>query len=680
MPLGQPRAMRSVGGSETAGGGRLGLNGDISPTAASTAQTLPSRPVPWTEHLIFLLLLLPTTLSIVLLLADRLHWTIADGSIYGLINSYRTSVQTGVQALATLLSTVQLLIICRLINQATRIRFAHHHASPTHLTTLSFWASLSTPAANWTLPPLLLCLTFLLANLSAVLSALWTGTLTPTTTTTTHRYPLHIPSYHNTSFIIEYPSQIDRTGPTARTPQGYFTYSVGLGQLTALISSASTASPLLAHGSRVHPKLDNTGYSYTGRSYGVGASVGLTDSGLRTTYPHATGYTYVEPGYVAHVECAYNRSSAFRLEDLGEYALYAARGPLPDSVNASRRDGGEYSVYTGYSTRTIVAVGVAAQPVAYTRQRYVAVAAGGYYAGLNASQCVVVFEPAWFGVEVAVAGKVVRVVPGSRGGNVSFSSSSAATATATAAAVGIDKRDDDDDAGNAAQGNATATTADIDPTNKTIHVAMRQLELISNDLTSFYRSTLGDAFNTSIADYRTSVTTTTTTTNTTNTTEDAIALAGITNVYVSLIDDILAGYASAQLMVGGFTQQTAATVTVEAFRVGSHPYIVCVFATSLGLLLVVAAEMVRTRLWRGLPRWDYMEMKMVVAAASNGGRGIAERAAEKGWGADAVGRIPVRLVGGDRDQVAGGWRLVVEDSVDKEMLLLKGGDGEGRWI
>ncbi|PYH79461.1 hypothetical protein BO82DRAFT_356433 [Aspergillus uvarum CBS 121591] len=668
----------------------------------------PSRPVPWTEHLIFLLLLLPTTLSIVLLLADSLHWTIADGSIYGLINSYRTSVQTGVQALATLLSTVQLLIICRLINQATRIRFAHHshhhHASPTHLTTLSFWASLSTPAANWTLPPLLLCLTFLLANLSAVLSALWTGALTPTTTTTTHSYPLNIPSYHNTSFIIEYPSQIDRTGPTARTPQGYFTYSVGLGQLTALISSASTASPLLANASRVHPKLDNTGYSYTGRSYGVGTSVGLTDSGLRTTYPHATGYTYVEPGYVAHVECAYNRSSAFRLEELGEYALYAARGPLPDSVNASRRDAGEYSVYTGYSTRTIVAVGVAAQPVKYTRERYVAVAAGGYYAGLNASQCVVVFEPAWFRVEVAVAGKVVRVVPGSGVGNDSSSSSSSdadtsasAAAAATAAAVGTDKRDDDAGMGTAAQGNETAAAAaaaaDIDPTNKTIHVAMRQLELISNDLTSFYRSTLGDAFNTSIADYRTSVTmtrttrNTTTTTNTTNIantptknmTEDAIALAGITNVYVSLIDDILAGYASAQLMVGGFTQQTAATVTVEAFRVGSHPYIVCVFVTSLGLLLVVAAEMVRTRLWRGLPRWDYMEMKMVVAAASNGGRGIAERAAEKGWGADAVGRIPVRLVGGDRDQVAGGWRLVVEDGVDKEMLLLEG-NGEGRWI
>ncbi|RAH64139.1 uncharacterized protein BO66DRAFT_416132 [Aspergillus aculeatinus CBS 121060] len=528
-----------------------------------------------------------------------LDWTIAAGSIYGLINGYRTSVQTGVQALATLLSTVQLLMICRLINQATRIRFAHRHATQkTQLTTLSFWASLSTPAANWTLPPLLVCATFLLANLSAVLSALWTGALTPTTTTTTHRYPLPIPSYRNTSFILEYPSQIDRTGPTARTPQGYFTYSVGLAQLTALISSASTASPLLANASRVHPKLDSTGYSYTGRSYGVGAAVGLTDSALRATYPHATGYTYREPGYVATVECTYNRSTAFRLEALGEYALYAARGPLPDSVNASQRSGGEYSVYTGYSTRTIVAVGVAAQPVAYTRHRYVAVAAGGYYVGLNASQCVVGFEPEWFEVVVGVAAKEIRV---------------GRAAAAAAAAAG--------DATTSGEGNATA---DIDPTNKTIHVAMRQLELISNDLTSFYRSTLGDAFNTSIADYRTSVTSNTTIS------EDAIALAGITNVYISLIDDILAGYASAQLMVGGFTRLTRATVTVEAFRVGSHPYIVCVFGTSLALLLAVAAEMGRTRLWRGLPRWDYMEMKMVVAAASNGGRGIAERAAEKG--------------------------------------------------
>ncbi|RAH51505.1 uncharacterized protein BO95DRAFT_510025 [Aspergillus brunneoviolaceus CBS 621.78] len=582
-------------------------------------------------HLIFLLLLLPTTLSILLLLlSDSLDRTIADGSIYGLINGYRTSVQTGVQALATLLSTVQLLIICRLINQATRIRFAHRHATQkTQLTTLSFWASLSPPAANWTLPPLLVCVTFLLANLSAVLSALWTGALTPTTTTTTHLYPLPIPSYRNTSFILEYLSQIDRTGPTARTPQGYFTYSVGLAQLTALISSASMATPLLANASRVHPKLDNTGYSYTGRSYGVGAAVGLTDSALRATYPHATGYTYREPGYVATVECTYNRSTAFRLEELGEYALYAARGPLPDTVNASQRSGGEYSVYTGYSTRTIVAVGVAAQPVAYTRHRYVAVAAGGYYVGLNASQCVLVFEPEWFEVVVGVAGKEIRVGRAAAGDGSAVAdttaAAAAASATATAtAAVGLAKRDDDA-ATTSGEGNATA---DIDPTNKTIHVAMRQLELISNDLTSFYRSTLGDAFNTSIADYRTS---------------------------------------------------TPATVTVEAFRVGSHPYIVCVFGTSLALLLVVAAEMGRTRLWRGLPRWDYMEMKMVVAAASNGGRGIAERAAEKGWAADEVGRIPVRLVGGE--QVAGGWRLVVEDGVDKEMLLLeRGGDRDGRWI
>ncbi|RAL09770.1 uncharacterized protein BO97DRAFT_395817 [Aspergillus homomorphus CBS 101889] len=607
-----------------------------------------SRPVLWTEHLIFLLLLLPTTLSTALLLSDTSHWTMA-GSLYGLINEYRTSVQTGVQALATLLSTVQLLLICRLINQATRIRFAQH---PTQLTNLSFWASLSTPAVNWTLPPVLVVVTFLLANLSAVLSALWTGALTPTATTTTHLHPLRIPSYTNTTFITEYPSQIDRTGPTARTNSGYFTYSVGLGQLTALISSANTASTVDGS-ARVHAKLDNTGYAYRGRSFGVGSSVGLTDTVLRAAFPHATHYTYTEPGYAARVHCAYNRSSAFFLQDLAQYALYAARGPLPDSVNASDRGAGEYSVYTGYSTQTIVALGVAAQPVVYSRTRYVAAAAGGYYLALNASQCVVAFEPVWFDVDVRVAGKEIRL--------------------------------SDVDDGNAGQGRADA---DIDPSNRTIHIVMRQLELISNDLTSFYRSTLGDAFNTSIADYRTSVANITANTTASvdaisigeaaakNASEEAIALAGIRNVYISLIDDILAGYASAQLMVGGFTQETQAMVTVEAFRVGSRPYIVCVFVVSMVLLLVVAAEMVRTRLWVGLPRFDYLEMKMVVAGASNGGRGIAERAAERAWCGKGIGRIRVRLAGVGK---TAGWRLIVEEGVDKEMLLLEG-DGEGDWI
>ncbi|QQK42906.1 CoaE-domain-containing protein [Penicillium digitatum] len=72
---------------------------------------------------------------------------------------------------------------------------------------------------------------------------------------------------------------------------------------------------------------------------------------------------------------------------------------------------------------------------------------------------------------------------------------------------------------------------------------MRQLELISNDLTSYYRSTLGDAYNASISDYRTSVAGG-------NLSETRIVKKGMENAVTSLVDDMLVAYALAQLMCG----------------------------------------------------------------------------------------------------------------------------------
>ncbi|EHA20674.1 hypothetical protein ASPNIDRAFT_43992 [Aspergillus niger ATCC 1015] len=447
-----------------------------------------TRAVPWTSHLIYLLLILPTALSITLLLSDSQHWTLT-GDLYTFINHYRTTVQTALQVLATLLGAIQIYSICRLINHATRILFKYstHH---TTLNDLALWSALSTPTTNFTLPLPQILLTLLLANLSAVLSALWTGALTPTSTTTTANTTILIPSYANRSFIKEYPSQIDTTGPSLRTSLGYFTYSVGVGLLTSLVSSASTASPLTGSlRARSHAKLDSTGYSYSGRSYGVGSPVGLADENVISFYPYAANYTYHERGYLAHVSCLYNSSSLFLLEDTYDTALYVAKGPLPDSNVSS----GEYSTYTGWSTDTIVALGVASQPAAYTKESFV---------------------PSWFIVNVGIQEKVVDVVPLNN-------------------TTSYPEEED--------------TDIDIDPTNKTIHVAMRQLELISNDLTSFYRSTLGDAFNTSIADHATNTNTTatissnfTTTTTSNSTDNETTTLTAIQNTYISLIDDILA--------------------------------------------------------------------------------------------------------------------------------------------
>ncbi|GKZ64551.1 hypothetical protein AnigIFM50267_005618 [Aspergillus niger] len=586
-----------------------------------------TRAVPWTSHLIYLLLILPTALSITLLLSDSQHWTLT-GDLYTFINHYRTTVQTALQVLATFLGAIQIYSICRLINHATRIFFKHstHH---TTLNDLALWSALSTPTTNFTLPLPQILLTLLLANLSAVLSALWTGALTPTSTTTTANTTILIPSYANRSFIKEYPSQIDTTGPSLRTSLGYFTYSVGVGLLTSLVSSASTASPLTGSlRARSHAKLDSTGYSYSGRSYGVGSPVGLADENVTSSYPYAANYTYRERGYLAHVSCLYNTSSLFLLEDTYDTALYVAKGPLPDSNVSS----GEYSTYTGWSTDTIVALGVASQPAAYTKERYVAAAAGSYYASLNASQCLISFVPSWFSVNVGIQEKVVDVVPLNN-------------------TISYPEEED--------------TDIDIDPTNKTIHVAMRQLELISNDLTSFYRSTLGDAFNTSIADHATNTNTTatissnfTTTTTTSNSSDNVTTtLTAIQNTYISLIDDILAGYASAQLMVGNFSRPATATVTIDALRLGSKVYIVAVFVVNVLVVLGVGVEMGRTGAWRALPGFDYLDARMLVLGGANGGRGIAERAADVGWKGTETGKIGVRLVG-----VGGvrgvGWGLV----------------------
>ncbi|PYH28569.1 uncharacterized protein BO87DRAFT_451169 [Aspergillus neoniger CBS 115656] len=605
------------------------------------------RAVPWTSHLIYLLLILPTGLSITLLLSDSQHWTLT-GNLYTFINHYRTTVQTALQIIATLLGAIQILSICRLINHATRILFKHstHH---TTLNDLALWSALSTPTTNFSLPLPQIILTLLLANLSAVLSALWTGALTPTSTTTTANTTILIPSYANRSFIKEYPSQIDTTGPSLRTSLGYFTYSVGVGLLTSLVSSASTASPLTGSLKfRSHAKLDSTGYTYSGRSYGVGSPVGLTDGNVTSSYPYAANYTYHERGYLARVSCIYNSSTLFLLGDTYDTALYVAEGPLPDS-NAST---GEYSTYTGWSTDTIVALGVASQPAAYTKERYVAAAAGSYYASLNASQCLISFVPRWFLVNVAIQEKLVDVVPLNTTSSTLYSSEE-------------------------------ETDTDIDPTNKTIHVAMRQLELISNDLTSFYRSTLGDAFNTSIADHATNTNTTanissnfTTTSSSPNSADNEITtLTAIQNTYISLIDDILAAYGSAQLMVGNFSHPATATVTVDAFRLGSRVYIVAVFVVNVLVVIGVGIEMGRTGVWRALPKFDYLDARMLVLGGANGGRGVAERAAEVGWKGEETGRFGVRLVkvGGVRGV---GWGLVYGGSRSGSSRSIEGG-GDG---
>lgn len=567
----------------------LGENKHLIVSSKSTKDNDNQRPPSnsWIEHLLFVLLIIPLTLSILLVYSDASSWHLPD-NLYAFVNTYRTSVQTAVQIFGAILAAIEVFALCRLINLTTRIRFTQ---SPVSLNVLGFWSALSTPTNNFCLPFWMIVITVLFANLSAVISALWTGALTPADAIGTQPSSLLIPDWSNISLIKEYPAQIDKTGLSIRETKGYFSYSVGMALLGSLLSSMNSASPING-GVRNHPKIDNTRYNYHGRSYGVGASAGLSDDNI-VAIPHARNYTFNEVGLDASVDCIYNTSSMFVLQVLPQTTLYAARGLLPDSNLSSP----EYSVYIGRGDEAIVALGVSAVPTEYTAKRYVAITAGNYYKNLNQVQCAVTFNPALFNVSVDIQGRNITVSKLNQSELLS-----------------------------------DGPVLDIDPHHNITHIVMRQLELISNDLTSYYRSTLGDAFNASISDYRTSVAGG-------NLSETQIVMKGMENAVTSLVDDMLVAYASAQLVVSEFRKSTPVVVQVSALRVGSRAYVIASAVITGLIALLVIGEGLRMRWWKDLPSFDYQDNRALIVGASKGGKGVAEYVEQVKC--KDLGRVPV---------------------------------------
>jgi hypothetical protein len=86
---------------------------------------------------------------------------------------------------------------------------------------------------------------------------------------------------------------------------------------------------------QTHAKHDRSRFSYSGRSYGVGSSVGLAGAVLNET--NLQYYEYSEVGYDAQVQCIVNSTSAWQI--IPEQSLnlqgipnpYVALGSLPNS-------------------------------------------------------------------------------------------------------------------------------------------------------------------------------------------------------------------------------------------------------------------------------------------------------------------------------------------------------------
>ena len=253
------------------------------------------------------------------------------------------------------------------------VQSRHEATTPPTLDAVYAWNSKSAAGGAWDLRIKFLLPTLVFSLAMLVPSALWAGAIMPTLIV--NQAPtlgfLPNPQFQNSRMIREWPSEIGSSGLLLRTPKELFSLAPGVRMLGSLLASAASATPVDG-GIWQHPKLDHTRYTYNGRSYGVGPSVGLAD-GPVTENKLALSYIYQEDGLRADVACIYNSSTKFVIADESETYIYPVVGNLPDSDDSK-----EYSDYFGRSNDAIVAIGATTNNA--STEHILGIAAGKSYA------------------------------------------------------------------------------------------------------------------------------------------------------------------------------------------------------------------------------------------------------------------------------------------------------------
>lgn len=517
---------------------------------------------------VFAVLIVTTIVTSSLLASTLKSWTISGGT-YNALQPNRASVQIAVQVISFILGSLQVSVVSCLINYATRLQF---DKSSQTLDAVLAWNNLVARSPSWGLRPHFLVPIVLFFLASQTPAALWAGAITPVAVVTQASSPGSIPTpqYQNSSNIREFPSEVGEEGPLLRSTQGMFGYSPGMRLLGSLLASGASATPVDG-GVRRHAKLDNTRFTYYGRSYGVGASVGLTDESIAKN-SLAESYFFQERGLRADVGCVYNSSTEYVIGNMVDPHIYEVSGYLPNSDGLD-----EYSeYYSNGDANKVVAIGVSRNQA--SSQRIIGIAAGANYTFLNATQCNVEFLPTLFNVSVGLIDRSINVSEVSAG-------------------------------------------TDFTARENLTFVLMRQIGLISADQTSLYLSLVGDSFNSSIASYNLSVSAL----NGAPPTQSSATLVGLANSITAIIDDLLISYASAQLLIANDSTPTPATIQVHAFVFGSALYVYMIFAINTAIILVLIEEAFRTRNWKGLSYFDYMDPRSLIIGSSMGGKAVAEK-------------------------------------------------------
>lgn len=362
-------------------------------------------------------------------------------------------------------------------------------------------------------------------------------------------------------------------------------------------------------------------WTYRGRSYGVGSSQGLVTV---QNIPHdyaLLGYTYNETGYLTSVQCERNDSSTLTFE-LSEHVdnvdIWEITGDLPNSIRSEF-----YPVMAWHRDSLNDATVLAWVGVSNNGSHMIGILASEQYGNFSNIQCKVSFEPTMFSVTVNLTTQNLAVSP-------------------------IHSNPSD--------------LIDIDPTGHLQGNAIHSVNLLSRMSTSLYVSVLGEALTYNLQ-------TMASLSNATSDDDFDLALEATSDSFLAMIDDVLGIYGGAQLMLSNASTQTAIFGSFEAVQIGLPWYQWAVMGINIGLLVLVLAEGLRTRWWRGLPCFDLLDFKTAVAAASCAGTGLIEELRRR---YQVRGRnSEMSWVGSPGDRILGGLAIqLIRETHDSELAIV----------
>ncbi|KAK6352529.1 hypothetical protein TWF730_009353 [Orbilia blumenaviensis] len=437
-------------------------------------------------------------------------------------------------------------------------------------------------------------------------AVVWVGCLTPVTRLVWNpdiQVKVPVPKYTENSRNFWARNCAPAAPACDSTHRGFTTYLgtfsyIGWQVKTGLfISTISQASSSLGSGilPRI-PKLDNTGYAYSGRSYGVAASVGLQplqiedrEDDRNISSDLIDSYAYNENGYLAKVNCTKTSSSQLSFVELELVQTpglsyypqaYWAGGSLPN---------GAWDGFPTWGVSNSDRISALAGVIGQDRYLY-GFLGGSEYPRLNDVQCEVTFTPTMFNVSVNVLRRQVIVTPATTGDG------------------GIQR------------------STDIDPSRALVNNSFLGVSYLSQVSTTLYTSVLGDAFSRNIDNVLIR-----------NKRGDSSLISdeleAITEGLELLLDNYLGGIGAAQIIVGRDYGFVNGKVTLQAVQIGNI-VITSALLVAVGFFTFVAI-LALGKLgwgWRGIHEaktvWqyylsflndrDFLDYKSVVVAIAKG--------------------------------------------------------------